>query len=323
MNRLIAAIVTVLIIGAPLAQGEGPHDETRVTLRHEILRLINRDRIAHGLQPVQLDAEVSALGDAYCERQIRDKTTGHFDTDGQPPYMRFSFAGIDDGISENAAAWSANYTFSARALHEMARRSQAAMMAERPPHDGHRRTILDPNATHVGVGLAWERGEFRIVHEFVRRYVSWTRPLPRNARIGDPVFVAGKPIDGYKVEAITVHHESVPVAMPAHVANALDSYRLPKKRREYLPQLRSFLSRRDDGTFAYVREEYSDGRRGDFSVRRDGSFAFNVPFEDGEGIYTVVVWVRKGATGNAIAVSNVSIRVGEAAFAYNGASSAR
>ena len=27
------------------------------------------------------------------------------------------------------------------------------MMAEKPPNDGHRRTILDPEATHVGVGL--------------------------------------------------------------------------------------------------------------------------------------------------------------------------
>ncbi|HUP46893.1 MAG TPA: CAP domain-containing protein [Thermoanaerobaculia bacterium] len=309
MNRLTAVIVVVLIIGAPLAQGGGPRDETRLTLRHDILRMINRDRAAHGLSPVQLDAGISVLGDAYCERQIREGTTGHFATDGQPPYMRFSFAGVQDGISENAAAWSANYTFSARALHEMARRSQAAMMAERPPHDGHRRTILDPHATHVGIGVAWERGEFRLVQEFVRRYVTWTRPLPRAAAAGDSIVASGAPIPGYRVEAISVHHEPVPQTMPAHVANALDTYRLPKNRRDYLPRLRSFLRHRSDGTFAYVREEYTDGRRGDFNLRDDGSFHFNVPLHDGHGVYTVVVWVTKDGQKTPIAASNVSIRV--------------
>jgi uncharacterized protein YkwD len=323
MKRLTAAIVTVLIIGAPLAQGGGPRDETRLTLRYDILRMINRDRAAHGLPPVQLDPEVSVLADAYCERQIRERTTGHFTTDGQPPYMRFSFAGVNDGISENAAAWSANYTFSERALHEMARRSQAAMMAERAPNDGHRRTILDPHATHVGIGVAWKDGEFRIAHEFVRRYVTWTRPLPRAASAGDPVIASGVPAPGYRVEAISVHHEAVPDAMAAHVANSMDSYRLPKKRRDYLPRLRSFLRQRQDGTFAYVREEYTDGRRGDFNVREDGSFHFAVPFNDGDGIYTVVVWLAKDGQMKPIAASNVSIRVDKPVYAYNGASTAR
>ena len=35
------------------------------------------------------------------------------------------------------------------------------------------RTILDPYATHVGIGVAWEGGEFRITQEFIRRYVDW------------------------------------------------------------------------------------------------------------------------------------------------------
>ena len=38
-------------------------------------------------------------------------------------------------------------------------------MEEKPPADGHRRTILDPEATHVGVG-----------------YAIGPRPLPDGAR---------------------------------------------------------------------------------------------------------------------------------------------
>lgn len=322
MKRLVLSLAVLLTVAAPLAQGEGSREETRTTLRHEMLRLINRDRGLHGLPPVQLDVELSAVSDMYCQRQIANGTTGHFTTDGLAPYMRFSFAGVNDGISENAAAWSASYRFSDRSIHEMARRSQRAMMNERPPHDGHRRAILDPHATHVGIGLAWERGEFRMVQEFARRYVTWTRPLPRAATLHEAVSGGGKPRDGYRVETISVHHERFPESMPAHVANALTSYRLPQSRRDYLPRLKSYL-RHHQGTFQFVTEEYSDGSRGDFNVGKDGAFNFTVPFRDGEGIYTVVVWVTKKGDRTPIPASNISIRVDKPVYSAAGVASAR
>src|SRR4051812_49789455 len=193
MKKLLLAVLTIAFtFGATLAQGEGASDETRMTLRGEFVRLINRDRARFGLPPVQLDAQVSATADAYCRAQIRNGTTGHFTTDGQSPYMRYSFAGGNDGVSENAAAWSASYRFGDRALYEMIRRSEEAMIGETAPHDGHRRTILDPFATHVGIGLAWDKGEFRLTQEFVRRYIDWTRKLPRAATLTDKVTATGR-----------------------------------------------------------------------------------------------------------------------------------
>lgn len=310
MNRLAAIIAVILVASGPLAQGGGSRDETRLTLRHQVLKQINRDRAAHGLAPVQLDPAVSALADDYCETQIANRTTGHFTTDGQPPYVRFSQSGVNDGLSENAAAWSGSYTFSDRAVYDMARQSQNAMMNERAPHDGHKRTILDPHATHVGIGLAWERGEFRMAQEFIRRYVDWSRPLARHATTVDTVTASGRPAAGYRVEAISVHYEAAPEPMPAHVANAMSNYGLPEKRRDYLPRLRSYIHPRADGTFQLVKEEYDNGHRGDFRVGDDGSFTFDVPFRDGAGLYTVVVWVSpRDGRGQPIAASNVSIRV--------------
>src|ERR1700737_4200686 len=217
MKRLFLTLL--LVISAPLAQGQGPMDETRFTLREEFLRLINRDRKQFGLPAVQLDALASAVADAYCQDQIRNGTSGHFTVDGQAPYMRYSFAGGNDGVSENAAAWSANYHLGDRALYEMMRRSQQAMMGEVAPHDGHRRTILDPFATHVGIGLAWERGEFRLAQEFVGRYVGVTRPLPRPAYAGAQILCSGRPAKGFSIEAITVHHEPLPQPLAAVTAN--------------------------------------------------------------------------------------------------------
>ena len=319
MRRAVLPIL-VLLLATPLAQGEGPADETRFTLRHEMLRMINHDRAANGLRPVELDPEASNLADSYCRQQIRNGTTGHFTIDGETPYMRYSFAGGNDGVSENAAAWSAAYTFTDRALYEMIRRSQEAMMAEKAPHDGHRRTILDPSATHVGIGLAWEKGEFRMTQEFVRRYLAWSRPLPRAAGLYEEISGAAKPLPGYEVEAISVHHEPIPRSLAAATANLIDSYKLPDNRREYLPRLRSFTRRTGTGSIEVIREQYSDGRNGDFTVNKDGSFRFTVPFPDGPGVYTVVVWLRKAGEKDPIAASNVSIRVDRPAseFAVGG-----
>jgi uncharacterized protein YkwD len=305
---ILAAVWTVLF-GLPLAQGEGPADETRITLRDEFLRIINRDRAQFGLSPVALDPATSLLADGYCRQQIRNGTTGHFTTDGVPPYMRYSLAGGNDGISENAAAWSANYAISDRSLYDMIRSSERAMMREMPPHDGHRRTILDPWATHVGIGLAWNGGEFRMTQEFIRRYVDWQRPLPRAAAVGDHVLAAGRPLKDYKVDAITVHHESLPQPITATVANAINSYSLPTHRRDYLPRLPTYHERHEDGALYEVREQYADGRRGDFAVTKDGAFSFAVPLVEGPGVYTVVVWVRHTGESTPIAASNVSIRV--------------
>jgi uncharacterized protein YkwD len=298
MKRALLALL--LAISAPLAQGGAPADETRFSLREECLRLINRDRKQFGLQPVQLDPFASSVADNYCRDQIRNGTTGHFTTDGQAPYMRYSFAGGNDGLSENAAAWSATYSFSDRALYEMMRRSEDVMMREVAPHDGHRRTILDPYATQVGIGLAWDGGEFRLTQEFVRHYIDWKRALPRTATIGDQVLSSGQPVHGYQIDAITVHHEPLPQSIAAVTANALTSYGLPETRRQYLPRLR-------------FGEYYSDGSRGDFPIQRNGGFAFVVPFSDGPGVYTVVVWVRPHGASDAIAATNVSIRVTAAA----------
>ena len=321
MKRVVISLA-IILLASPLAHSD--MDATRVTLRDHVLKLINRDRQLYGLPPVQLDLDASAAGDQYCREQIRTGTNGHYGTDGIPPYMRYSLAGGNDGVSENAAAWSATYAFSDRALYEMARRSEDAMMGETAPNDGHKKTILDPHATHVGIGLAWERGEFRLVHEFVRRYVKWARPLPRHANLADTVIASARPLDNAKVEAISVHFEKAPQAMPATVANSIDSYSLPSNRKDYLPRLRQDYSRQANGTIEIVRREYSDGRRGDFYVGKDGEFSFTIPFTEGPGVYTVVVWVRRGGTGVPIAASNVSIRVdGTAAMPVRASAASR
>ncbi|HEY0141753.1 MAG TPA: CAP domain-containing protein [Thermoanaerobaculia bacterium] len=299
---MIKKLTILLVLALPVVAAGTVQEAERATLRQHVLKLINADRREYNLPPVALDPKLSKLGDEYCRRQIVAGTTGHFTIDGLAPYMRYSFAGGNDGLTENAAAWSAPYTFTDRALFEIARRSQDAMMGEVPPHDGHKRAILDPHATHVGIGLAWERGEFRLVHEFVRRYVDWSRPFPRAARIGDTITGGGRPHSGVRVEAVSVHHEPLPQPLTRQAANAINTYGLPETRKDYTPR-----SPRPELRIG--------GRRNPLFLAPDGAFTFDVPLLDGPGIYTVVVWVKKEGDTRAIAASNVSIRVDAAAFA--------
>jgi hypothetical protein len=300
--KALIGLLAVLVV-SPTVRGEVL--ETRATLRQHALNLINRDRAFYNLPPVELDLAASEIGDAYCREQIRTRSTGHFSTSGLSPYMRYSFAGGDHGISENAAAWSAKYSFNERALYEMVRRTQDAMMAETPPRDGHKKAILDPHATHAGIGLAWEGGEFRLVHLFVRRYLDWTQPLPRSAHLNQEAVGRGRSQRGTTIEAISVHFEPLPVPMSAQRASAFDTYSLPSNRRDY-PARSPHQQSPAEGSIQMARRQ---GSNAGLRLSETGDFTFRVPFTDGPGIYTVVVWVRRDDDATPIAASNVSIRV--------------
>lgn len=305
---LLLTLAATVLCGAGVEAADGSYEDLRRGYRLDLLNRINRDRSLHGLDPVELDAHASKVADDYCQRQIKHGTTGHFTLDGLTPYMRYSFAGGNDGIGENTAAWSANYRFSSAAITDLLRKSQQTMMEEQPPDDGHRRTILDPDATHVGIGIAWLGGELRMAQELIRRYIEWGPAVPRRVRLDDRVDLTGRPLPGVTLEAITVHHEPVPSPLSRTAANRIDGYRLPDRRHEYRPRPGIFLLRRDESTAA--NGSVSDHEHaGHFTIDRSGAFSFTIPFNDGPGIYTVVVWVRRNDDDRSIAASNISIRV--------------
>lgn len=306
--RLLIVLAAV-IAATPLTGGEGSREETRMALKLQMLSRINRDRAAHGLKPVQMDPHASEVADRYCEQQIRNRTTGHYTIDGLTPYMRYAFAGGNDAVSENAAAWSANYAFVERLIPGIMAQSQEAMLAERPPDDGHRRTILDPWATHVGVGIAWHKGEFRLAQEFLRRYIRWDEAIPRTASLSERVIVRGSPRKGFDLEAVSVHYEPAPAPMNATTASRIESYGLPENRRDYRVARRNVppehLSAKGKLNYFAGTSEWPTST---VRLSRDGSFSFTVPFHQGDGVYTVVVWLRP-AKGDAFAASNIAIRV--------------
>src|SRR5262249_60258271 len=90
-----------------------------------------------------------------------------------------------DFQSENVASFSISSGRIDPPLRELLLQAHASMMAERPPLDGHRRTILDPDFTHVGIGLAAAGGGVRMSEEVTRVGFEWIElpaaPLPARA----------------------------------------------------------------------------------------------------------------------------------------------
>ncbi len=139
----------------------------------ELLRVINRERAEHGAPPLAYDLLGAKVGDEFCDRAARDRTTGHWDLEGRAPYLRWALAGGIDHHAQNFAAESRTGFEFTESPAELLLRMHAAFMAEKPPNDGHRRTILDPIWTHVGIGFALVGGELRMTEEYSRRVLEW------------------------------------------------------------------------------------------------------------------------------------------------------
>ncbi|HEY0590400.1 MAG TPA: CAP domain-containing protein [Thermoanaerobaculia bacterium] len=276
----------------------------RAAIREEMLSRINADRRVAGLRPVALDDQLTASANAYCERQLAERTVGHFATDGLAPYVRYSQAGARDGVFENAVAWSAPYPFAHPAALDLARRSHAAMMAEEPPHDSHRRVILDPWATHVAVGSAWSGGEFRLVQIFIRRYIDWTDAPPRSARLGDRVRASGRAAAGWEIAGASIHHEPLPGRLSRERANGIESYSMPPPAREFAPRRTASRLPAEKRTLSHWAA--AGGTTGELLTSGEGRFSFAAPLDRGPGIYTLVLWVRGRGSATPIAAANIS-----------------
>jgi hypothetical protein len=288
MARLFLALAMFLAL--PLHAGGT--DE----LRTYAVKLINRERARANLSPLKPDEAAARLAQARAEALIAGND------DGLTPYMRWSFNGGTEAIRENVAGFTVSYAPTEVALRDLVRRSIAGMMDEVPPLNGRRGTILDPLATHAGVGIAVDGGRFRIVHEILRRYVDLSAPAVRDATTADSVMVSGKPLHETTFDSITVHFEEWPDRTPKR------RERLPERKKDYLPKLGTVVS---DLRHA-VQYEYDNHRLGEVTLVKSGEFAVSVPFTEGPGIYTIAVWVRYPGYAVPFAATSVSIRVEQA-----------
>lgn len=241
---------------------------------------INADRAAHHLPPVAWDEAASRVADVFTAAQIREGTRGHFLLNGFPPYARTGLAGVFGMGAENSVAWRTTGSAFHEPSLELALEGEASMLAEKPPDDGHRRTILDPLATHVGVGWAQGGGDFRMAEEFLTRRLDLLT-ITQAASVPVTLLFRGRTVAGDQLRFVTLAVEPVPRPISKATANSRTRYTYPEPKLAYVPEgLKSYQvvgATTDDVIHA--------GGAGEFSFRFTPAQA---------GLWTIIFHVSDG-----------------------------
>ena len=127
--------------------------------RDYMLTLINRDRALFGAPPVILDPIANKAGQWHSDEMAAKLFNSHWHADGTKPPQRYTECGGFDYDMENSHGCgqsegfeikiAAEQTFTAEQIED----EEKTYFDELPPNDGHRKNILDPEHTHVGLGL--------------------------------------------------------------------------------------------------------------------------------------------------------------------------
>jgi uncharacterized protein YkwD len=263
----------------------------------DLLQLVNKERAAAGVSTLLLDDLACLVADQHALDMATGGFLSHWGRDGRKPYHRYSSAGAVDAIAENVSATSNLESLDRKYIDLTVAQAHMRMHAEIPPNDGHRRTILAPQNTHVGFGLALLGRELRLVELYVARYVQ-IELYQMRAKRKATVQIKGRLLNHkYALYYAEIFYEPLPRPPEMGWLNAPRAYGMPDDFTILRPKLSA-------GTL------YADEIEGTIKVNPDGRFDIPVKLNRREaGIYTVVIWVSKRSSGERFPVTNACIQV--------------
>ncbi len=121
----------------------------------EVIRLINVIRVENGLQPLTYNAKLATIAQSHANDCSARGWCSHTGSDGSSYRMRMAAIGYNARYASECWAQSRN---PAHAIN--------MWMDEVPPYDAHRRTILSPHYTEIGVGVAQTTWGYYFVADF-------------------------------------------------------------------------------------------------------------------------------------------------------------
>lgn len=265
--------------------GASADDPPRLSLdeaRKYMLELINKDRKAQGLEPVALDETANKAAQGHAEEMAQNVYLSHMNLAGEKPDIRYTKAGGADSVGENTYLWwwsrvaniadtlplqEPEQTFAKTDLEAV----EATYMGEVPPMDGHRRQILNPYHTHVGIGLGRATDGKSIAlantQEFVDRYLE-VEAIAQTAAAGEKIKIAGKASTDKPLYAIAIGVEPAPTPKTKAEVKLVNSY-----------------SRPNAADWLFV------GR--DLKLDKDGKFEKTITIpQNAPGTYYIMLWVR-------------------------------
>jgi len=253
--------------------------------RAAVLDHINAARIAHNVPPLAHLPLLSRLGDRHCHDLIEDQVTGHFSRRGTPPYLRYLLAGGTGYHRQNAAAVITSSPMEPEAALRTLRESVDRMLAEQPPADGHRTTLLDPTSTHIGIGIAKRGGWLASTHEVAVILTEDVSLPPPVAQPRTRLRYAASLPSPWQVRAVELLWEPLPTPLSAAQANAIASYRYPPRRAI------TFLSR---GGMAGTAAASMAAASGELLEMSKGRFSYRWITGPAPGVEILLVWASRG-----------------------------
>lgn len=286
----LGAVVPRIVAASTITSPEIP------ALTSQLLNLVNAERAAVGAPSLKIDALACTVAEKHAVEMARHDFLSHWGLDGRKPYHRYSFAGGVEAIQENDGAINAGTPVASDDIPVHLTTLHKSMHDEVPPHDGHRKTILNPWNTHVGFGYADYGFCVRLCELYVARYVE-IDPYPVMASPRDRIVLSGRLLEpSYSIEGIDVFYEPLPSPPDRAWLRIPRPYGLPDERESLRPKL---------GANYF----YDDGSKG--SIERKGGGRFEAPFRLSRkepGIYTVVVWIARSAKDEPFPATQVCVR---------------
>lgn len=274
--------------------------------RQYMLGLINRDRAKNGLPPVVLDEAATRAGQQHTDEMATYGYEGHWDLQGRQPPQRYTEMGGEDFVAENAFGLlcdpgrkyrlAPNQVFQKAELDEI----EKCFINEKPPMDGHRKNILDPDHTAVGIGLSvceitMPRGHLdsaiECTQEFVNDYGEYAA-IPQQISPGESFAYGGMLHTGMSLMGVEVKREALPQPIPLEKLRGEYShgYFLPNERvvNYYAPPAGPIMLRRVDT---------NEGTRQEFRL------TVSIPSNAKPGLYYLFVWAKQGSSNKFVPVS--------------------
>lgn len=265
------------------------------------LELINGDRLANGLMPVTLGSNTAAQ--KHAEERLANKYLSHWGLDGLKPYMRYTLAGGVNSESENGFStetiWIGGKDPSYRIdPKEILEEAQKGLMAS----PGHRRNILDKWHQKVNLGIAYDAERLDLVQQFEGDYIEFSVPP---VVIGNNLSMIGRVTLG-TIESIDLYYDPLPQHLTPEQLDAPPydyAYGWGEDIGTILPPLPPDIFYIDLLPTDVIAETWDIGSDGLFIIEAD----ISVILSEGNGVYTVVIWVETG--GEYVAISNYSLFV--------------
>lgn len=275
-----------------------PPDETETTLneiRANLFEMINEEREVAKVPLLKVDELATQVATKHAMEMASGEFASHWGRDGRKPYHRYSFAGGVEATQENVSAADNTWSMKVSDLKQDAAYLHLRLYQEKPPNDGHRKAILAPQHTHVGIGLAVDKLRLRLVELFVAKYLE-VEPIPRKAKPGDKLtFTARMPKEGYYLNTVEVFYEPLPQSPELSWLRQARSYALPNESVVLRPRVPPPLI-------------YADRKPGVVEMSLTGRFKAPIKlFKPEPGIYTIVAWLRRGESDVAFPATELCI----------------